>query len=76
MYNCPVYINREKEQASLGAAITAAAGCGYFKSYEEACESMVRLNEEITEPNPEHVKIYDEEFLRFREIYKANKRIF
>lgn len=76
MYNCPIYTNREKEQASLGAAITAAVGCGYFKGYEEACESMVRLNDEITEPNPEHVKIYDEEFLRFKEIYRANKKIF
>lgn len=76
MYNCPVYTNREKEQASLGAAISAAVGCGYFADYEEACAGMVRLNEEVTEPAPEHVKIYDEEFLRFREIYKANKGIF
>ena len=76
MYNCPVYTNREKEQASLGAAISAAVGCGYFADYEEACAGMVRLNEEVTEPDPEHVKIYDEEFLRFREIYKANKGIF
>ena len=76
MYNCPVYTNREKEQASLGAAISAAVGCGDFADYEEACAGMVRLNEEVTEPDPEHVKIYDEEFLRFREIYKANKGIF
>ena len=76
MYNCPIYTNREKEQASLGAAITAAVGCGYFKDYKEACGSMVRLGDEVTMPNPENVKVYNEEFLRFKEIYKANKKIF
>ncbi len=76
MYNCAIYTNREKEQASLGAAITAAVGSGYFRNYEEACSCMVRLNPEITEPDPEHVRIYDEEFLRFKEIYNANKKIF
>lgn len=76
MYDCPVYTNREKEQASLGAAITASVGCGYFKDYEEACERMVKLKDEVTEPNPEHVRIYNEEFKRFREIYKANKKLF
>jgi xylulokinase len=76
MYDCPIYTNREKEQASLGAAITAAVGCGVFGSLEEACRRMVRLNEEVTEPNPEHVRVYEEEFLRFREIYRANKSLF
>lgn len=76
MYNCPIYTNREKEQASLGAAITAAVGCGAFKNYEEACGNMVRFAEEVTLPNPENVKIYNEEFMRFKEIYKANKSIF
>lgn len=76
MYNCPVYTNRETEQASLGAAITAAVGCGYFKDYEEACRSMVRLNDKVTEPDAGHVKIYNEEFQRFKEIYRANKKLF
>lgn len=76
MYDCPIYTNQGKEQASIGAAMTAAVGSGYFKNYEEACESMVRLNAEVTEPNPENVKIYNEEFLRFKEIYFANKKLF
>lgn len=76
VYNRPIYTNREKEQAALGAAITASVGSGYFKNYEEACNSMVKLNDMVTEPNIENVKIYKEEFLRFREIYKANKHIF
>lgn len=76
MYNCPIYTNQGKEQASIGAAMTAAVGSGYFRDYEEACESMVKLNEEVTEPILENVKKYEEEFLRFKEIYHANKRLF
>lgn len=76
MYNAPIYTNRQKEQASLGAAITAAVGCGYFKNYEEACEHMVHLGEEVIEPIKENVAIYNEGFERFKEIYKSNKHIF
>lgn len=76
MYDCPIYTNQGKEQASIGAAMTAAVGSGYFRDYEEACESMVRLNQEITEPIRENVKKYEEEFLRFKEIYHANKKLF
>ncbi len=76
MYDAPIYTNREKEQASLGAAMTAAVGCGYYKDYEEACKNMVHLGTEVIEPIREHVQIYNEGFERFKEIYKANKHIF
>ena len=76
MYDCPIYTNQGKEQASIGAAMTAAVGSGYFKDYEEACGQMVHLSPEVTEPIPENVKLYEEEFLRFKEIYFANKALF
>ena len=76
MYDCPIYINQGKEQASIGAAMTAAVGSGYYKDYEEACARMVHLSPEATEPIPENVKRYEEEFQRFKEIYFANKALF
>lgn len=76
MYDCPIYINQGKEQASIGAAMTAAVGSGYYKDYEEACARMVHLSPEATEPIPENVKKYEEEFQRFKEIYFANKALF
>ena len=76
MYDCPIYINQGKEQASIGAAMTAAVGCGFYKDYEEACAQMVHLSPEATEPIPENVKKYEEEFQRFKEIYFANKALF
>ncbi len=76
MYDCPIYTNQGKEQASIGAAMTAAVGSGYFQNYKEACEAMVHLNREVTEPVKENVKVYEEEFHRFKEIYAANKHLF
>lgn len=76
MYDCPICINQGKEQASIGAAMTAAVGSGYYKDYEEACARMVHLSPEATEPIPENVKKYEEEFQRFKEIYFANKALF
>ena len=75
MYQCPVYTNQEKEQAGVGAAMTAAVGSGYFRNYGEACDSMVHLSSEVTEPNPENMKRYEEDFQRFKEIYPANKKL-
>lgn len=76
MYDCPIYTNQGKEQASIGAAMTAAVGSGYFRDYPEACGAMVHLNREVTEPVKENVRIYEEEFQRFKEIYAANKNLF
>lgn len=76
MYDCPIYVNQGKEQASIGAAMTAAVGSGRFRDYEEACGAMVHLSPEATEPIAGNVKIYNEEFLRFKEIYIANKKLF
>lgn len=76
MYQCPVYTNQGKEQAGIGAAMTAAAGSGYFRNYEEACDSMVHLSSQVTEPVSANVRRYEEEFQRFKEIYHANKRLF
>lgn len=75
MYQCPVYTNQEKEQSGIGAAMTAAVGSGYFRDYGEACDSMVHLSSEVTEPIAENVRRYEEDSLRFKEIYHANKRL-
>lgn len=76
MYQRPIYTNQGKEQAGIGAAMTAAAGSGYFRNYQEACESMVHLSSQVTEPISANVRRYEEEFERFKEIYHANKRLF
>lgn len=76
MYGRPVYVNREAEQAALGAAITAAVSVGHFQSYEEACAAMARLSDEVTEPDPAAMAVYAENFPRFQKLYLANRELF
>lgn len=71
-----LYTTESAEQACIGAAITAAVGTGYFRSFEEACEKTVRLKDEIIEPIPENCKIYQEYYEVYKEMYSQNKELF
>ncbi len=71
-----LYTTESAEQSCIGAAITAAVGTGYFRSFEEACEKTVRLKDEIIEPIPENCKIYQEYYEVYKEMYSQNKELF
>lgn len=71
-----LYTTESAEQACIGAAITAAIGAGYFKSFEEACERVVRFQDEVIEPIPENCRIYQEYYEVYREMYDHNKELF
>ena len=66
----------EAEQSCIGAAITAAVGVGFFNSFAEGCQQIVRLGDEVTEPNPENVKTYEEYYMIYKELYGHNKDLF
>lgn len=70
-----VYTTRSAEEACLGAALTAAVGAGRFRDIDEAV-SVVRLNPEVTEPNPRNFARYDECFARYRQLYSNNRELF
>ncbi len=63
----------EKEQACLGACLLAGASAGIFASLDEGCERFVRMQEKVYHPIPEHVKVYEEGFEKFRELYRRTK---
>lgn len=46
----PVYTTIEAEQACIGVALTAAVGIGFYKSYSEACDNVIRFNSRVVEP--------------------------
>ena len=71
-----VYRSASKEQACLGAAITAAVGAGEFASYEQACAACVEPSTQIFSPKAENVRLYRQLYPIFRELYAANKRNF
>lgn len=76
IFNREVCTSSIGEQGCVGAALTAAVGAGDFSSLEEAMEKVVKFNPEVTKPDPENVKRYEEAYGRFREIYPANRGLF
>jgi len=72
MYDLPVRLNAGKEISCMGAAISAAVGSGYYNSYEEACDAIVKFKPEIIEPDPKNVAVYREILPEFTAIYESN----
>lgn len=68
-----VYRSASKEQACLGAAITAAVGVGVFKDYDEACAACVEPSTHVFTPKEENVRMYRQLYPIFRNLYTANK---
>ncbi|MCR4819104.1 MAG: xylulokinase [Fretibacterium sp.] len=71
-----VYRSASKEQACLGAAITAAVGVGEFKDFDEACARCVDAPAPVFHPNAENAAIYRKAYPVFQDIYRQNRGIF
>ena len=65
-----------KEQACLGAAITAAVGAGAYADYLSACAACVEQPRQVFAPKEENVRLYRRTYPIFRELYAANKHNF
>lgn len=76
MFGVEIYRSLIDEQACVGAAVTAAVGCGYFSGYEEAVDRVVKLSSDVVEPDREQVKIYQERFQAYKKLYPANQELF
>lgn len=57
-----------QEGPAAGAAILAATGSGFFGNVQEGCRALLKTATR-TEPMKEHVKIYEEYFQLYREMY-------
>jgi xylulokinase len=58
------------EGPAYGAALLAGVASGTYADVEEAT-SVVRLREEIAEPDPERSKVYEEYYEIYRSLYPA-----
>ena len=56
----PVHRSTSKEASSLGAAIAAATGCGWFRSFAEASAAMAGHVDRTFEPKPQEQAAYAE----------------
>ncbi len=67
-------VHDPKEAGAKGAAIIGAIALGYIKRFEDA-EKLVRIDE-VFEPNPENVGLYEGIFKEFKNIYKNNRKMY
>jgi len=63
------------EGAAYGAALLAGVGAGVYASVEKACDATIRVVTS-TEPQPEHVELYDAYYPVYRSLYEALKPAF
>lgn len=58
-------INENTDGPLLGCAVLASAGCGIYKSVDDAVKNMIRVKDKI-EPNEERRNTYDR---LYRDVY-------
>jgi xylulokinase len=75
IYGQPVETVAAEEGAAYGAAILAGVGAKTWCSVDEACQSVVRVVENIT-PGPEDSQALEKSYAVYRRIYPAMKSVF
>lgn len=62
------------EGAAYGAALLAGVASGIYASVEEAC-SLVRMQDDVTFPDPERHERYGELFTLYRSLYEPLRSV-
>lgn len=68
----PITIPSVTEASSLGAAILAGIGIGIYKSFQEAIDNCIEINEEYL-PNEKNYKLYEEKYRLYTQIHPLIK---
>ena len=74
VYGHAVEVVQADEGAALGAALLAGVGAGNWSSVDDACDTAVRVVDEI-QPNAENVEILDAAYQAYRKVYPALRQI-
>jgi xylulokinase len=72
IYATPIRRTVADEGPAYGAALLAGVASGTYADVDEAT-SVVKLREEITEPDPEISKVYEEYYEIYRSLYPATR---
>lgn len=73
IFNKEVITSRMPEQAAVGAAITAGVGAGVYSGYDEACDTVIKWNDETFLPDAAGVRRYEDYYQLYRTLYPANR---
>jgi xylulokinase len=74
VYGVPIHRTTADEGPAHGAALLSGVAAGLYRDVEEAC-STVHLRAEVTEPDPERTKLYEEHYEVYRSLYPATKEV-
>ncbi|MFC1558680.1 FGGY-family carbohydrate kinase, partial [candidate division KSB1 bacterium] len=72
VYNAEVVTVSSEEGPAFGAAILAGTGAGIYSDVRDAADEVIKPVDSYI-PNPENVKIYEEYYQIFRELYPSLK---
>jgi len=68
VFNKPLHVPETAETTALGAAISAAVGCGLFADFKNTVASMVSIRKTYS-PTPSHAerytRFYEKVYVRF-----------
>lgn len=70
VFGCKVYTSSSVEQASMGAAIMAGLGTGFFESPEKVCDEFIKLQDEVIVPDERNREVYMRTLEVYRGLYK------
>ena len=72
VYGVPIHRTTADEGPAHGAALLSGVAADVYRDVDEAC-STVGLREEVTEPDPERTRIYEEHYEVYRSLYPATE---
>ena len=70
----PIVVPSSDTATTLGAAILAGVGVGFYKDYEEAVSLTVKTTREH-HPNPENREVYDQNYQTYLKVYESLKNL-
>lgn len=75
VFDAQIYTLKTDMGPSLGAAMLAAVGCGWFESMSACASYFVKYEDEIIYPNVEDVKKYEKIYPIYQSVYHATKDV-
>ncbi|SDF33406.1 FGGY-family carbohydrate kinase [Sporomusa acidovorans] len=74
IFNKEIKAVKIKEAGTLGVIIMTGFAVGLFPSFEEAMNSLVKI-EKIFAPNPKNVDIYNKNYNKYKGLYASQKKL-